>query len=296
MKLTGSDTYADARYSHRGRKLLSLVVLSMSLGMFALIGFAEPAKRDSWFGVATFPIPFVAFAIGAYMYVVPVKLECPGCKKLISAEEPWRCGRCQREHPKISELGRHSFLDRCANGKCAFEATAYECHFCRTIIYLTKDKDGRVPARSLHPQEIPLPEPTPDKRQILAEEIAVGEATKRVMELDRDKLGIAIDQARLRRDLDRKEPVVETEEQKQVNRIASLVADAERTCKTVPETVQRELEEHGKIDRTQYHHDPEINAHIQSELKQAVSVAFERVRMGSGVNVRIQKDHSKSGL
>lgn len=293
MILSTEQGFEHARGHHHSRKVIGVVLMVGCLLALWLVLSVAPNNRNTISGIVLALLPVGGMVVGMYMYANPIRLRCPECKKNISADEPWCCGLCGHKQHKMDELRRKSFLGHCGNNACGHEPSAYECHFCRKLIYLTPDHDGRSPARSLNPLPITAPpNPVQQIREQRAHKLEEREYETRQLQIDREQLMLAVDAAKYRKlhqEVSTPAPPPKSEQQKRIEWVAEKVAEAEHTCRTVTDTLRRELELHEEIDATSFHKDPEINAHLREECKRAVSIGFESARAGFGTNVQIPK-------
>lgn len=232
---------------------------------------------------AMFVFLVAMFGGGARMFCIDVRVKCPGCGKPIRADEPWRCGACHNEHATIGSWGKYSFLGQCK--KCEQVPRAYECHFCQTLLYLDSDEDGRTPARSLNPAPVPCSAPPLDPR----EQLKLREVETRHLQIDVDQLVLEIKKQRLNQHLKQPSPPKVSAHQERIHRIAEQLDDAELACRTIPDTVARELKVHADIDAGRYHPNDDTDLFIKEQMKRAASVGFEAIRLGMGADVRVQK-------
>ncbi len=136
-----------------------LVVLSPFLTTWVFPMAGEPFNYAPlrWAG---FSILLAGIVWSISLLTRRIAIECPGCKKPISSDEPWLCPQPDCKKPANYKTMLFSFLGICQS--CRKAPTAFSCYHyikenvnCDGLIYLTRDKDYRWMAQSIMNLEKP---------------------------------------------------------------------------------------------------------------------------------------------
>jgi len=217
--------------------------------------------------------------VGGTKMLEPVRWLCPKCHCRIHANEPWRCGFCKTEHPQTGKKPKTSFLEHCSNSNCGGKPTAFECPECWTVMFLTRELVGRRHATSLNACLSPAPQlPTNEEIQLLrARELGEKEHSLRHLEADRELFKLEIENAKLRKELNRPEPQVVTPRQARINWVADALEAARHKCHTMEQVAQEEPLLLARIDRLDC--DPEE----KTRMKDAIRSHFDDMRIKVGM-------------
>jgi hypothetical protein len=134
-----------------------------------------------------------------------------------------------------------------------------------------------------------LPEANPDPRKERAEVLEEREHVTRQLEFDQRQLELEINKVKLKQTLAQVDTTRPTREQEREDLVKQLIEEAELACRTIPETIDRELAAHAAIDARCFHPNSEIDAYLKEQTKKVVSLKYEAVRHHMGGNVRVQQ-------
>jgi hypothetical protein len=161
------------------------------------------------------------------------------------------------------------------------EPDAYACQHCNQLTLLTESKDGRKPARSVN--ALPV-DPQAEKaalRVSRADELEQQAHEQQVLQLERKKLSLEIDVARLKRDINRPEPKVVDPHQARVNAMADKMNSVAANCRTMQDAIAQLRALHVELDRS------EPDEKVRQQLKDAFSMQFEEIFRALGAEIRV---------
>jgi hypothetical protein len=123
---------AKLRFQHR----------TLNNWLFAFLIFTAWAAVVAWFEIRWLA-DFAAMAVLFYFVFLvwekrAIKFRCPHCEKSIRTNRHWICGSCGKKNVRTDEF---PFIHRCQHDDCGAEPTAYKCHHCDGLIFLTEDED-----------------------------------------------------------------------------------------------------------------------------------------------------------
>jgi len=155
---------------------------------------------------------------------------------------------------------------------------------------LTGEGELSHPARSLKAVTVVSPDNYELIRLQRLRELEERDHSRRHLEADQKQLELEIEVERLRKKKNTPEPESLTAHQKNVRWVAEQIDNAEFACRTIPDTVDRELKLHAEINARPIDlADPENIEQIKLNLKRAVSVQFESIRLGLGSDISVQE-------
>lgn len=255
--------------SNRVRRLLALVCTvagssCLSLVICSVFDLAEPV------GAVNVPLLSVTGAallvtVFALMFI-PTRWDCPRCPRRLDGNSPWRCAACGKE------IRVFSFLNRCSNYRCWAKPTAYECEKCGALSYFTAARNMHRRARSLSPFVAPTVTGEETRRLRLSE---LDERAHRQQHLEADKrqFGLEVDIVKLKRELNKKEPVPMTAREVRAIWLADQFEDIRDKIRTIEQAVEEQRAMKDRAVAMGY------DEEIMQQMSGLIDTHFESIRL-----------------
>lgn len=266
------DVFLELRQQASTRRWVLLILVVGTPSYFVILGFVLSGSTSARrLQAALTPVGLIFLVIeilAAYYLLVPVRWDCPGCKRRLNNRVRWRCSACG------ATCFKFSFLHRCGNFDCLAVPKAYECPHedCHALTYLTPERDSTHPARKVKAAEGAPP----------SDDEVKAKQAKRIenyeFEVKELNLLIEIDRLRLRRN-----PTHPPDErQARINGYMRQMDAIVDECRTVAQSTTRQRACHVEIDAMGI---PESD---KKNLKELADKLFERFRLQSGGDVPME--------
>lgn len=266
---TVSDNHSDLPAKCRTR--IWIVTLFFATGIVGVLNWyllsdADSGRQATTSGVAFSLvtifclIAFIILAPFAYWYVlVPIRWDCPHCRKRLNGRMSWQCQSCDEE------IHKFSFLFRCGNLDCLKQPTSFQCPHCGGLTYLTEGRDSRLPALALDRPTSPVP-PSAEERRA-DKTLQLEDYEFQIKEL-RYKLAIGQLESELN-PAPRPDP-----RQVRIDAALRQMDSIIQVCKTSAQSFMEEQSLEKWID------DQSLDDRGKSDLKKIVNLSFEHFRLG----------------